>query len=200
MVGTVDDNPKGYEVCSMSDVSKLLNGYAFKSKNYVKDGIKIIRITNVQKGYVADNDPQYYPLETESEIKDYMLFENDLLISLTGNVGRVGLLPSEMCPAALNQRVGCIRPNETLIDKIFLFATLNMDTFEKDCIASSNGSAQLNMSTEWLKKYKIVVPPLTVQKEIAAFITQSDKSKFDARMTSNLNLWSCLESIRRIVK
>lgn len=39
----------------------------------------------------------------------YLLQENDLLISLTGNVGRVALLPSAMLPAALNQRVACLR-------------------------------------------------------------------------------------------
>ena len=45
----------------------------------------------------------------KDKLKNYMLEENDLLISLTGNVGRVGLMPKELLPAGLNQRVGCLR-------------------------------------------------------------------------------------------
>ena len=178
MIGTPKYNHNNYSVRAIGEISELLNGYAFKSKKYVNAGIKVIRIANVQKGYVVDVDPQYYPVETESEIKDYMLNEGDILISLTGNVGRVGLLPGSMCPAALNQRVGCLRPNKSIISRVFMFATLNMDNFEADCIEASNGSAQLNMSTEWLKKYEILVPPFAVQEKFSDFVNQIEKSKF----------------------
>lgn len=40
----------------LGDICDILNGYAFKSSNYVSDGIRVIRITNVQKGYIADDD------------------------------------------------------------------------------------------------------------------------------------------------
>jgi type I restriction enzyme S subunit len=157
----------------------VLNGFAFQSKKYVDNGIKVIRITNVQKGSVVDNDPQYYPLESLPEIKDYMLSAGDLLLSLTGNVGRVGLLPPSMCPAALNQRVACLRFNESIVNRTFIFATLNMDFFEQACIASATGTAQKNMSTEWLKRYRILLPPMDVQNTFATFVEQSDKSKFE---------------------
>lgn len=177
MIGTPKYNHNNYPVRSIGEISEVLNGYAFKSKEYVDAGIKVIRIANVQKGYVVDVEPQYYPIEKESEIKNYMLIEGDILISLTGNVGRVGLLPDSMCPAALNQRVGCLRPINSIISRVFMFATLNMDSFEADCIEASNGTAQLNMSTEWLKKYEILVPPFTVQEKFSDFVKQSDKSK-----------------------
>ena len=38
------------KMVKLGDVTKILNGYAFKSENYVERGIRIIRITNVQKG------------------------------------------------------------------------------------------------------------------------------------------------------
>ena len=38
----------------LSDVAEILNGYAFKSKNYVSKGIRVIRIANVQNGYICD--------------------------------------------------------------------------------------------------------------------------------------------------
>ena len=155
----------------------MMNGFAFQSKKYVDSGIKVIRITNVQKGIIVDNDPQYYPEEAYEMIKDYMLEEGDLLMSLTGNCGRVGLLPLDMCPAALNQRVACLRINEAMANKMFVFATLNMDAFENDVMLSASGTAQKNMSTEWLKRYQILIPPMEIQEQFAEFVRQSDKSK-----------------------
>ena len=96
------------EMMKIGDACDILNGFAFKSDHYVDKGVRIIRIANVQKGYIEDNTPAFYPVETKG-IEKYMLAEGDLLMSLTGNVGRVAVLEKEMLPAALNQRVACLR-------------------------------------------------------------------------------------------
>ena len=165
--------PNGWSVCRISDIGiKILNGYAFKSKLYIDEGIKVIRITNVQDGYVCDDDPKYYPLDYSAELQKYMLYENDLLMSLTGNVGRVGFLHKEMLPAALNQRVGCLRGGEGIICKEFLYYYLQTDSFKHDCLDSAKGVAQLNISTEWLKEYKILLPPYLEQRRITKKISE----------------------------
>ena len=156
-----------WKTVRLGDLCEILNGYAFKSDKYVDSGIRVIRITNVQKGFIEDNSPAFYPITEKDTLKDYELHENDLLISLTGNVGRVALLSKEMLPAALNQRVGCIRIKDKNLLISYLFTFLNSDKFESDCIYSARGIAQKNMSTEWLKNYFIPLPPIEVQIKIA---------------------------------
>ena len=158
---------ENWKIVRLGDVCEILNGYAFKSDKYVDSGIRVIRITNVQKGFIEDNSPAFYPITEKENLKDYELYENDLLISLTGNVGRVALLSKEMLPAALNQRVGCIRIRDKNLLISYLFTFLNSDKFESDCIYSARGIAQKNMSTEWLKNYLIPLPPIEVQIKIA---------------------------------
>ena len=155
------------ETIKIGEACDILNGFAFKSKNYVDSGIRIIRIANVQKGYIEDNTPAFYPLSTNG-LDKYMLESGDLLISLTGNVGRVALLDKEFLPAALNQRVACLRLKSNFIDKKYLFHILNSDFFEQKCIRSSKGVAQKNMSTEWLKEYEIPLYSAKEQQKIAA--------------------------------
>jgi type I restriction enzyme S subunit len=160
-----------YPTYKLGDICELLNGFAFKSSNYVQSGLRVIRITNVKKGYVIDEEPQFYPLETQEELKKYILKKGDLLISLTGNVGRVGILSEDLLPAALNQRVGCLRVKDKILVSLqYLFHLLNTNSFEKDCINSSKGIAQKNMSTEWLKEYEISLPPLATQHAIVSRI------------------------------
>ena len=157
------------EKIKIGDACELLNGFAFKSENYVDAGIRVIRIANVQKGYIEDNTPAFYPADSEG-LDKYMLEENDLLMSLTGNVGRVAILQKEMLPAALNQRVACLRLKTDKISKGYLFHILNSDFFEQKCIQSSKGVAQKNMSTEWLKEFSIPVYPEDQQKEITTIL------------------------------
>ena len=159
--------PQGWMKIAFKETGyEILNGFAFRSDSYVEKGIKVIRITNVQDGYICDDDPKYYPIGNRQEIEKYMLNENDLLMSLTGNVGRVGFLNKEMLPAALNQRVGCLRGSERIIDKEYLYYYFQSESFKKDCLESAKGVAQLNISTEWLKSYGILLPPLSEQKRI----------------------------------
>ena len=152
----------------LGEVCEILNGFAFKSLLYVNEGIRIVRITNVQKGYIEDSDPKYYPIEYRNSIEKYILRENDLLMSLTGNVGRVGLISKTMLPAALNQRVACLRTIDSLISKEYVFQFLNSDLFEQSAIRSSNGVAQKNLSTDWLKKVEITYPSVGQQKLITS--------------------------------
>jgi len=157
-----------WPMVALGELVNILNGFAFKSDKYVDSGIRVIRITNVQKGSVVDEDPKFYPLSSKSEIEKYLLQASDLLISLTGNVGRVGVFPSHLEPAALNQRVGCLRIMDSFqLDSRYLFHVLNSEKFENECTDSASGVAQKNLSTEWLKTYEIPLPPLEIQEQIA---------------------------------
>lgn len=158
--------PVGVIFKEIGEVAKILNGYAFKSSKYVKSGIRVIRISDVQKGKVSDKDLKFYPIEFNNKIKNYLLKTNDLVMSLTGNVGRVAMLSENHLPAGLNQRVACIRTNNKLILTRFLFHYFDQNTFEIDAMANASGGGQKNMSTTWLAKYKIPIPPLTIQQEI----------------------------------
>ena len=141
----------------LNEISRLLNGYAFKSSKYVQSGLRVIRIANVQDGYLSDSEPCFYPIETTTELEQFLLKPHDLLMSLTGNVGRVAFIEKEYLPAGLNQRVECIRPfNES--DKEYLYYFFRSPMFQRESLKASHGSAQLNLSTVWLANFYVVYP------------------------------------------
>lgn len=160
----------------LDDLCEILSGNAFKSKEYVDEGIRVIRITNVQRGEIVDNDPKYMPYSTQELYSKYLLDEGDILISQTGNVGRVGKVPSQILPAFLNQRVAKISnksPDELLDD--YLFWVLNNEAFERDALYDSSGVAQKNLSMSWIKNYKIPLPSLDEQKAIVAKLDRAQR-------------------------
>lgn len=164
------------EKVKISEVCKISNGFAFKSDKYVSsDGGRVIRITNVQKGKIVDNDPKLYPFSELKNLENYKINEGDIMMSLTGNVGRVGKFPKELLPAYINQRVCRIKSNSKNLLDDFLYHFLNSDKFENDAVRNSAGAAQLNLSTNWLADYEIPLPSLQTQQKIAAILDKADE-------------------------
>lgn len=176
--------PFGVEYTELIENVEIINGFSFKSNEYSNEGLRVIRISDVQKGVISDKDIKYYPVKYESELSQFILRDGDLLMSLTGNVGRVAMLSSIHLPAALNQRVACLRPKSGRILARFLFHFLNQDKFEQVAIQNSTGGGQKNLSTTWLAKFKIPIPPLEVQQEIVRIL--DNFTELTAELTAEL--------------
>lgn len=161
--------PKGVENIRLGDYCNILNGFAFKSKQYVPEGVRVIRISDVQDGYISSSDKKFYPKTFLEETDKYNLYNGDLVMSLTGNCGRVAFIKHCMLPAALNQRVACLRSKKGL-DIKYLFYILFNKEFQKAAMQSANGAGQKNLSTTWLSSYILPLPPLAVQKKIVEIL------------------------------
>ena len=159
---------------SLGDISIILNGFSFRSENYSNSGVRVIRISDVQKGYISDKDRKYYSENQELEYRRYSLHEGDLVLSLSGSVGRVAMLSESDLPAALNQRVACVRPDPSVLTRRFLFHFLNRDQFEDAAILSAGSGTVKNVSSRWLREYQVPLVPLHEQAQIVALLDHFD--------------------------
>lgn len=158
----------------LSEVVSILNGFSFLSSKYVDSGMRIIRISDVQKGSISDKDKRHYPLSQVGGLGRYSLVEGDLVLSLSGSVGRVAIIHSSHLPAALNQRVACLRPTQSNLLPKFLFHYLNRDEFEYEAVNSTSGGIVKNLSSRWLGEVLIPVPDLDEQRRIVSLLDRFD--------------------------
>ena len=162
----------------LGDVINVQNGYAFKSAEYADSGYFLLRITNVQNGYISNNNPKYVSITDSSNLSQFILDEGDILMSLTGNVGRVGIIKLNNIPAVLNQRVARIKIKSTkIIDKKYLFWFLNNDNTRRKIEKLGDGVAQINVSTKEIELIEIPLPPLAEQKRIADILDKANEIK-----------------------
>lgn len=159
-----------WEVVDIANVAKVKNGFAFKSDEYVNDGFKVIRIKNVKNGYIEDNEPVFISLDREKYFKEYILKNEDILISMTGNPGRVAKIKEKNLPALLNQRVGKFEITSKNLLKDYFYHFINTEYFEKSVVGLSKGLAQLNVSSSEIESIKIPLPPLDIQQKIVSEI------------------------------
>ena len=128
----------------LSNIATLKNGYAFQSGKYNALGKwKILTITNVPgERYINDEDYNCI-INLPNDIQDHqVLKEGDILISLTGNVGRVSLCKDG--DYLLNQRVGLLQLAKN-VNQEFLYQILSSQRFENSMIACGQGAAQMNI-------------------------------------------------------
>ena len=136
----------------LSDIATLKNGYTFQSGKYNALGKwKILTITNVSgERYINDENCNCI-INLPNDIQDHqVLKEGDILISLTGNVGRVSLCKDGNY--LLNQRVGLLQLAKN-VNQEFLYQILSSQRFENNMIVCSQGAAQMNIGKGDVESY-----------------------------------------------
>ena len=144
-----------WEVKRLGDVAALKNGYAFKSSKYSDNGAyKVVTIANVQAGHMSIEDMQRIsPLPSDLQTHQ-KLSAGDILISMTGNVGRICYVLIDDC--LLNQRVGKLVP--TKIDKEFFYHSIQNGNFQTAMQERAKGGAQGNLSAKDILQHVIYYP------------------------------------------
>ena len=181
-----------WQLVKLGSVIDLLSGFAFKSSEYKESGHFLMRIANVQDGFISLEKPKFVSLN--SKTSRFELFAGDILTSLTGNVGRVALLTEDHLPAALNQRVAKIKVKDPAeLDSSFLLWFLKSEMFSGHLINASHGTAQANVSPREINEVPFFLPPLDEQKRIVSILDQAFEGLDRARANAEANLQSARE-------
>ena len=140
----------------LSDFSELKNGYAFKSSTYSDTGIyNIVTISNVTGeryiNLVGYNKIDEIPFDIQSH---QILHSGDILISMTGNVGRVS-----MCSDGnylLNQRVGLLKLKAEYVGFTeYIFQCLRDISFTNAMKDKGQGAAQQNIGKGDIESFMV---------------------------------------------
>ena len=182
---------------TLGELIELINGFAFKSKDFVTSGIPVIKIKNVKPNRIILNDLSYVSAETAQNAKCTKIQPSDILITMTGNrkdggidswVGKVALFNHEG-QYLLNQRVSAIRiKSPNIVDYHYLAYLLSSFESQLYFINHSNSSGgQANISPDVVNSYTVNLPSLQEQKNISKLLKSlDDKIELNRRINDNL--------------
>ena len=152
-VKIVDGVPEGWKKDTIDSRIELLSGYAFKSSEFNDEGkYKIITIKNVKDGQF-DSDNVKRMINIPKKMPEHCkLVDGDILLSLTGNVGRVCIVHGENF--LLNQRIAKLRSN----NMAYTYCLFRSKDMFDNMNNLTNGVAQQNLSPIRTGKINIVFP------------------------------------------
>ena len=148
--------PEGWKRKTYSALFNFLCGFAFKSKTYHAEGkFGIVTIKNVHEAQFVPECPSRLDDAPEKMPEHCALVTGDILLSLTGNVGRACIVFGENY--LLNQRVAKVVGNSG-VPRSFTYWTFSNATTQKELENLAYGVAQLNLSPVKLGEYKFLSP------------------------------------------
>ena len=154
--------PENWVLCKLSNLCKILNGFAFSSNDYKLQGIPLIRISNIIHNTIDKTDCVYIDGETDEKFK---ILKGDLLIAMSGaTTGKMGVYPYDET-AYLNQRVGNIK----IISKSVLnpdYRNFFMQSKVDEILKFAYGGAQPNISASVIGDFLFPLPPYKEQVRI----------------------------------
>lgn len=169
---------KKLEWKKLGNFLRVKGGFAFKSKDFVNEGVPIVRISNFNNSNVDLDECVFYPQEKLEEFENFLLEEKDILIAMsgatTGKIGRVSGIEGRLL---LNQRVGKFEIFNDQLDKEYLYFFVKSDYFQNKVWKFASGCAQPNVSSKQLESIEIPVPPLPIQHKIVSILERSEKLK-----------------------
>ncbi|MGE6328748.1 restriction endonuclease subunit S [Psychrobacter pacificensis] len=173
--------PKGWKKGLVSDLADTVMGYAFKSNDFVKKGIPLVRMGNLyQNQFQLDRSPIYLPDDFATEYKRFLLQSGDLVMSMTGTMGKRDYgfaveIPENTQDCLLNQRVLKIEPRNSDA-KGFVLNVLKSEIFLSKLYSLPGGTKQANLSATQIREISVLIPPLPEQQKIAKILSTWDKA------------------------
>lgn len=173
--GNPATNPLGWEVKQLSEVATYFIGLTYKPSDVAESGTIVLRSGNIQNGELDFTDIVRVGTEVREQL---IVHENDILMcSRNGSsalVGKVALIPQTTEKMTFGAFMTIIRSN--YYD--YLLTYFKMDAFRKQ-IATSKTATINQITKAMLDKVLVPIPPIELQEQFAAFVHQSDKSKFE---------------------
>ena len=181
MFGDPKINPRQYPVSELSEyIEFLTSGSRGWAKYCTDDGTEwFITIKNVKDCRISVNNIQSVNAPGNAEAIRTKVQEGDLLISITADLGRTGVVTKEIAEhgAYINQHLTCIRLNKKILDPLYVAYFMESNAGKEQFESKNQSAVKAGLNFNSITSLRIMIPPISVQKEFISFVHQVDKSK-----------------------
>lgn len=166
--------PEDWKIVELGEVAEFLRG-PFGSS--VQRSVCVDKGPNTYKlyeqGNVINNDFErgtyYLDEEKFQQLNKFEIKTEDILITCAGTLGRIAVVPKDIEKGIINSVLMRVRlDNSKILTRYFLYY-FKSPQFNNKVVSNSFGAAIKNMfATKELKKFRIILPPVSIQKEIVS--------------------------------
>ena len=181
MFGEPVANTKQLPVHQLTEyIEFLTSGSRGWAKYHSDAGEWFITIKNVKNCKISVEEIQHITPPKNVEAERTRVQEGDLLISITADLGRTGVVTKEIAEhgAYINQHLTCIRLNKQALDPTYVAYFMESEAGKQQFFAKNLSSVKAGLNFDSIRTLKLMVPSLPLQQEFVEFLTQSDKSKY----------------------
>ena len=168
----------------LGELCDFINGGAWSDKEYVSEGIPVLKVTNCKNSGFSLSELSYLPYSLEQKYIQNKLQRYDVIIATVGShpnlvnssAGRSVIANSFVEGFYLNQNAVCIRTkDEDVLDQLFWGYYSKYYLFQHYIQMRGKGAAnQMRIAISAIKEYPMPLPSINVQRHIASILFRYD--------------------------
>ena len=188
MFGDPVTNPMGWPVYELSKhIHFLTSGSRGWAQYFTDSGEYFITIKNVKNCRITLDDVQHIVPPDNAEAKRTKVQEGDLLISITADLGRTGVVTQEIAEHGgyINQHLTCIRLDREAVRPLYVAYYMESDAGKRQFQAKNQSAVKAGLNFNSINALRLAVPPIELQDAFIAFVEQTDKSKMAIQQSLN---------------
>jgi len=170
--------PVVWEVEKLENVSDFITKGATPTTygfDWEESGIPFLRSECVTSNGLNLKGAMFISPEANAHMNRSEIRSGDLLITITGNVGRVILLDNVFKNGNINQHIARIRISSNNVEKAFIYQYLSQDKYRMNYYKITTGQAYPQISLKQVRDSKFPLPPIEEQKQIAEILSTADE-------------------------
>lgn len=180
MFGDPMQNPMGWPIHQLSEyIEFLTSGSRGWSQYFTDDGEYFITIKNVKNCQIILNDVQHIIPPNNAEAKRTKVQEGDLLISITADLGRTGVVTQDIANHGgyINQHLTCIRLDKKKLNPLYVAYYMESEAGKTQFQSKNQSAVKAGLNFNSINSLWLMAPPLDLQNDFVTFVAQVDKTK-----------------------
>jgi type I restriction enzyme S subunit len=174
----IGEIPNNWSICTLKDFCEHITKGATPTTygfNWTETGIRFLRSECVKESGLTFEGANYISDEAHEAMKRSVIRGGDLLVSITGNIGRGCIYPESYPEANINQHIARVRVVKSeLLNPNFLMYYINSEPVRRHFYLIKTGQAYPQISLKQVQDLKIPLPSIEEQKKIASILGAFD--------------------------
>lgn len=153
----------------------LTSGSRGWAGHYAETGALFIRIQNVHRDELLLEDVAYVNAPDTAEAKRTRVESNDVLLSITADLGRTAVVPDGLGPAFINQHLSILR-TKALAPR-FLSAYLTSPAGQRQILRRNRQGVKAGLNFDDIRSFIAPIPPAKLQRDFVSYVTAAERLK-----------------------
>ena len=175
MFGDPIRNEKGWNTYTLAEMCDGIGDGLHGTPEYDENGeYPFINGNNLISGIIQIN-PSTKKVNKKTYEKHYIkISQNAILLSINGTLGRIAFYNSEQ---VMLGKSACYCNLRDEVNRIFVYNIMKTDAFARYLEDNATKSTIKNVGLKAIREYRLIMPPIPLQNQFAAFVERVDQQK-----------------------
>lgn len=165
------------KMVTIAEICKIITDGTHQPPKFVNTGIPFLFVSNIITNEICYDTQKFISEDTYSElIKRTPIEIGDVLLSTVGSYGHPAVVKTNR-PFCFQRHIAYLKPNANMVDSQYLRGAILSADVQEQIEERVKGIAQKTLNLSEIRKIKLPLPPIELQRQFSCFVEQTDKSK-----------------------